>query len=174
MEVLNAQELVEDALRMNDAALGRHGVKVVREYQKTPLVTVDRHKALQILINLIRNSKYAMDESHKSDKTLTVAVLEGGNGCVRIEVRDNGIGIPPENLTRIFQHGFTTKQQGHGFGLHSAANAAKEMGGYLTAQSDGPGQGAVFSLELPAASLATNGPISRPLQPAEDSNSSAI
>jgi PAS domain S-box-containing protein len=174
MEVLNAQELVEDALRMNDAALGRHGVKVVREYQKTPLVTVDRHKVLQILINLIRNSKYAMDKADKSDRTLTVAIGAGGDGGVSIQVRDNGIGIPAENLTRIFQHGFTTKQEGHGFGLHSAANAAKELGGRLTAQSDGPGQGAVFILDLPAASPKTNGPLARQLQPAWHSPTSEI
>ena len=70
---------------------------------------------------------------------------------VKIVVSDNGIGIPPENLTRIFNHGFTTKKDGHGFGLHSGANAAKEMGGSLTARSDGAGKGAEFTLELPTA-----------------------
>jgi signal transduction histidine kinase len=67
--------------------------------------------------------------------------------CVR--VADNGEGIAPENLTRIFAHGFTTRKEGHGFGLHSCANAAGEMGGKLTAHSDGPGTGATFTLELP-------------------------
>ena len=62
---------------------------------------------------------------------------------------DNGVGIPPENLTRVFSHGFTTRKGGHGFGLHSGANAAKEMGGQLTAQSEGTGKGATFTLELP-------------------------
>ena len=68
---------------------------------------------------------------------------------IKIAVIDNGIGIPPENLTRIFNHGFTTRKDGHGFGLHSGALAAREMGGSLTAHSDGPGQGATFTLELP-------------------------
>ena len=63
---------------------------------------------------------------------------------------DNGIGIPPENLTRIFNHGFTTRKDGHGFGLHSGALAAKEMGGSLTVHSGGTGQGAAFTLELPS------------------------
>ena len=68
---------------------------------------------------------------------------------VQVSVTDNGIGIAGENLTRIFSHGFTTKRDGHGFGLHSGALAAREMGGSLTAHSDGPGKGASFTLELP-------------------------
>jgi signal transduction histidine kinase len=68
---------------------------------------------------------------------------------VRITIADNGVGIAAEHLTRIFNHGFTTKKDGHGFGLHSGANAAKEMGGTLTAHSDGSGKGAEFTLELP-------------------------
>ncbi|HYG35278.1 MAG TPA: ATP-binding protein [Clostridia bacterium] len=59
------------------------------------------------------------------------------------------MGISAENLSRICEHGFTTKKDGHGFGLHSGAIAAKELGGALTVHSDGPGKGATFSLELP-------------------------
>jgi len=69
-------------------------------------------------------------------------------------VIDNGIGIPPENMGRIFNHGFTTRDSGHGFGLHSAALAAQELGGSLRAESDGPGRGATFVLELPLAPAA--------------------
>jgi signal transduction histidine kinase len=79
---------------------------------------------------------------------MTVRVTSNEN-CVGIAVIDNGIGIPPENLTRIFAHGFTTKKDGHGFGLHSGVLAAQEMGGRLAVQSDGPGAGATFTLELP-------------------------
>ena len=75
--------------------------------------------------------------------------LRNGGDRVRIDVIDNGIGIPGENLTKIFNHGFTTRRNGHGFGLHSGALSAKELGGSLKAQSDGPGKGAVFTLELP-------------------------
>jgi signal transduction histidine kinase len=72
-----------------------------------------------------------------------------GDGRIKISVMDNGVGIPAENLNRIFSHGFTTKKDGHGFGLHSGALAVREMGGSLAAQSDGPGKGATFTLELP-------------------------
>jgi signal transduction histidine kinase len=91
---------------------------------------------------------YACDESGRAEKRLTVKAANGG-GKVKISVCDNGVGIPAENMTRIFNHGFTTRKNGHGFGLHSGALAAKEMGGALLAHSDGPGQGATFTLELP-------------------------
>jgi signal transduction histidine kinase len=163
-ENLSAAELTEDALRINAAAFDRHGIHLVREFDAaTPAICVDRHKILQILINLIRNAKYAMDAHPTSEKKLVIRVGPAAPGRVQIAVCDSGIGIAPDNLIRIFQHGFTTKKEGHGFGLHSAANAAKEMGGCLTVQSDGLGQGATFVLELPVANptsqrkdLATN------------------
>jgi signal transduction histidine kinase len=149
-EDLPAAGLVEDALRMNMAAFDRHGIELVREFaENIPQVRVDRHKVLQILINLLRNAKYAMDAHSGHAKRLIVRVGMASPDRVKITVADSGIGIVPEHLTRIFNHGFTTKKDGHGFGLHSGANAAKEMGGTLTANSDGPGQGAEFTLELP-------------------------
>jgi signal transduction histidine kinase len=106
---------------------------------------------LQILVNLLRNAKYACDESGSPGKQVTVWIKEVGSDRVRVEIADNGVGIPPENLTRIFSHGFTTRKHGHGFGLHSSALAAKDMGGTLTVQSEGVGKGATFILELPLA-----------------------
>jgi signal transduction histidine kinase len=112
------------------------------------MVTLEKHHVLQILVNLIRNAKYACDESGRDDKRLKVQVSQTGDR-VRIAVVDNGVGISAENRSRIFNHGFTTRKGGHGFGLHSGALAAKEMGGSLTVHSDGIGQGATFTLELP-------------------------
>jgi len=149
IESLSIRNLVEDALQMHTAALSRHGILVVREYQEIPVMSLDKHKVLQILVNLIRNAKYAMDAAAKRDKRLTVSISLTAQNIVQISVSDNGIGITQENLTRIFSHGFTTKRDGHGFGLHSGALAAREMGGSLYARSDGPGQGATFVLELP-------------------------
>lgn len=142
-------DLIEDAIRMNTGALLRHEVQLAREYSEAvPEITVERHKVLQVLVNLIRNAKYACDESGREDKLLTVR-LQLCDGRVRIGVIDNGVGIRPENMNRIFNHGFTTRKHGHGFGLHSGALVAREMGGSLTAHSDGPGTGAGFFLELP-------------------------
>jgi PAS domain S-box-containing protein len=152
-ENLPAERLVEDAIAMNMRAFERHGVTIERDFAPVPLVCVDRHKVLQILINLIRNAKYALDDSQRSDKRLTIRIVAGTERKVRIILQDNGIGISPENLTRIFAHGFTTRKDGHGFGLHSGANAAHEIGGSLTAESEGLGRGATFILELPIAAV---------------------
>jgi signal transduction histidine kinase len=151
-EDLSVASLVEDALRMNIAAFDRHCIDVVREFdENTPRACVDRHKVLQILINLFRNAKHAMDQLTGNEKRVLIRVGVALPGRVQISIRDHGIGIAPGDLTRIFNHGFTTKKDGHGFGLHSGANAAKEMGGSLKAHSEGLGKGAEFTLELPVA-----------------------
>ena len=149
VELASVVELVEDAIRINAEALTRHGVEVKRELAYLPPVLLDHHKVLQILTNLISNAKYALSDSGQDDKILTIRVREPQGGHFHIEVHDNGVGITEENLTRIFEHGFTTKKHGYGFGLHSAAIAAKEMNGSLTAHSDGPSKGTAFILELP-------------------------
>ena len=148
LESLKIVDLVEDAICMNNGAMSRHLVKVVRDFAEVPPILTEKHKVLQILVNLIRNAKYACDDSGRNDKQITMRVANGNNR-IKVSVIDNGIGIPADNLTRIFSHGFTTRKEGHGFGLHSGALAAKEMGGTLAAFSEGPGQGATFTLELP-------------------------
>jgi signal transduction histidine kinase len=155
LESFKPAELVEDALRMNSGAVSRHNIKINREFGQTPAILTDKHKVLQILVNLIRNAKYACDDSGRTDKQITLKVWNG-DGRVKISVVDNGVGIPAENLTRIFNHGFTTRKDGHGFGLHSGANAAKELGGKLMAFSEGSGRGATFTLELPAQQPKSN------------------
>ncbi len=142
-------ELVEDALRINQAGLARHQVKVEKNLESLQPVLTDKHKMLMILVNLISNAKYAMDEVPPGERRLTVRLVTPSAELLRLEIQDNGIGIAPEMITRIFQYGFTTRAEGHGFGLHSSALAAQELGGSLTAHSDGPGTGATFILELP-------------------------
>jgi len=161
-ENLMAADLVEDALRINLAAFDRHNIQVVREFTPNlPPVCVDRHKVLQILINLLRNAKHAMEELDVESKRMTISISQNTSDRVTIAVRDNGLGIPASNLTKIFNHGFTTKKDGHGFGLHSGANAAKEMGGSLSAHSDGPGKGAEFTLKLPVAVIPQKSELAR-------------
>jgi PAS domain S-box-containing protein len=148
-ESVSAGQLAEDALQINAAALARHNVQVRRDFQETPPILTEKHKVLQILVNLIRNAKEAIDASKRPDKRIDVKIGMDGGGRVKIQVIDNGIGISRENLTRIFAHGFTTRADGHGFGLHSSALAARELGGSLQVCSDGPGRGAIFTLLLP-------------------------
>jgi signal transduction histidine kinase len=148
LESLSSVDLVEDAVRMNIGSIERHHVKLIREYAEVPPILVEKHKVLQILVNVIRNAKYACDNSGREDKQITLRIANGDN-TVKISVADNGVGIPAENMTRIFNLGFTTKKNGHGFGLHSGALAAKELGGKLVAFSEGPDRGAIFTLELP-------------------------
>jgi len=150
VEPIIAVDLVEMALRMQLTALTRHDVTVNRQFSPVPTVSAEKHKVLQILNNLIRNAKQAMEANLDGKKHLTVRIAPNGRGGVSIQVQDNGMGISAEGLTKIFAHGFTTRQGGHGFGLHSAALAAKDMGGALTVHSEGLGKGATFSLDLPA------------------------
>lgn len=149
-EAVSPAVLLEDALRLNEDALVRSEVTVERDYDgSAPKVKVDRHKVLEILVNLVTNARHAVCEADRKDRRIRVRVGPQCNRRVSVEVEDNGIGIPAENLVRVFQHGFTTKKNGHGFGLHSGALAARQMGGTLTVSSAGPGQGATFRLELP-------------------------
>ncbi len=142
-------DLVEDALQINAETTARNNVQIKRDIANLPTLLLDRHKVLQILTNLISNAIYALSGNSQDDKILAIHVKEQKSGQLRIDVCDNGVGIPEENLTRIFEHGFTTKKKGHGFGLHSIALSANELNGSITPHSDGPGKGAVFTVELP-------------------------
>jgi len=153
-ERLAIAALIDDALRMNIGAFTRHGVGVKCDFEEVPEIVVEKHKVLQILINLLRNAKYACETSGRMDKQVVVRVANHAQG-VQISIADNGIGIKPEHMTRMFTHGFTTKKDGHGFGLHSGALAARDLGGALRVDSAGPGFGATFTLELPLKSPET-------------------
>jgi signal transduction histidine kinase len=162
VEDLPVPELIEDALRMNTGSFLRRGVVIHREFQDAPRVRAMRPKVMQILINLFRNANQAMDTAGRTDKVLTIRAGLNGNDRVRIAVSDNGVGIPAGNLDRIFQHGFTTKSDGHGFGLHSCLLAAREMEGNLFVESGGPGLGATFTLELPLTTSKQADPGAKP------------
>lgn len=145
----DVNDIIEDALRINNAGFSRHDIEIVREFTRTPPILVDRHKALQILVNLLSNAKHALKASHAEQRQIIIRTQVVHNNYVQISVQDNGRGISKENLTKIFNHGFSTRKDGHGFGLHSGANAAKEMGGKLSVVSEGIGKGANFTLILP-------------------------
>ncbi len=151
-EPIKPAEVIEAAIQLQMGSLSRHGITLERRFEPMPAVAADKHLVLQILVNLIANARQAMHDLEPGRRKLTLVARTEGSGDTQtlcLEVIDSGVGIPQENLSRIFGQGFTTKKDGHGFGLHSAANAAKQMGGSLKAASDGPGKGSRFILSLP-------------------------
>jgi PAS domain S-box-containing protein len=150
IEEVAVPQLIDEALRLHAISLERLGIRIEREYEDVPSIVVDRHKLLQILINLLSNAQHALLAVESEDKLLSIRVHRAPEpGVLLIEVADNGMGIAPEHLPRMFTQGFTTKKTGHGFGLHISALAATEMRGRLSVNSPGPGQGATFTLKLP-------------------------
>ncbi len=148
LERLSLAALMDQAIAAQAADLAQFAIDIERDYEPLPEVTIDKQQVLQILINLVSNAREALAESPADEKTITVRITRVAH-FAHIIVTDNGIGIPAENLTRIFAHGFTTRKDGHGFGLHSGALAATALGGSLIAESDGIGLGARFTLALP-------------------------
>lgn len=144
-------EVIDTALEMTDFSFEEHNIHIVKSYQKTPFVLTDKVKFLQILINLIRNAKDALMTTPSDEKRMITISLaaENLNNKLIIKVKDNGSGISHENLPQIFSFGFTTKERGHGMGLHMSALNAKEMGGSLEVESEGVGKGATFKLTIP-------------------------
>ncbi len=149
-EVQDPAETMEYALRLYDAELLRHDITVTRDYRPTPPIRLERHKAVQVLLNLLRNAKESLTHCVRVDKHIRISVLSPAPDEVRFCVTDNGGGIAPEDLPRLFAMGFTTKKGGRGFGLHNSALTAASLGGSLRAESHGPGAGATFLFTLPA------------------------
>ena len=146
---VSIKDVIEDALNINHASLQRCNIDVIRDYHDMPNVYLDKQQALQILVNLIDNAAAAMEQSNTSKKTLTIIAHRRTSNKFRIVISDNGIGIKPANIDKVFKHGYTTKSQGHGFGLQSCMLAAKNMQGKITVTSGGEDRGATFTLELP-------------------------
>ena len=162
LENLSPVGLFDEALQIQEGAFHRHHVQVVREDLTSRWVLADRHRTLQVLINLLGNAKAAMSNMPLEDRRLILRLEAGDQDRVCFSVIDSGCGISAENLAKIFRHGFTTKKEGHGFGLHSCANAAAEMKGSLRVHSDGPGKGSTFTLELPSAPSPRTAPVAQP------------
>ena len=141
-------DLIEDVLAMRSVSLEKHGITVIREFQEVPAMLVDRHKIMQIIYNLVENAVHALRDPIHGGGRITIRLYQTQDDRLGVEVEDNGIGIKRENLSQIFNFGFSTKEDGHGFGLHTSALAAIEMGGKITVHSDGEGQGATFCLQL--------------------------
>lgn len=149
VEPVALTELVGLALRIHQEELDRNAVEVVRRFDALPEVPVEKHKVLQVLVNLISNANKALVEGRERGRRMTLHLGWGQPRHWRLAVEDNGAGIAPENLDKLFRFGFTTRKEGQGIGLHSCALAAQEMNGTLQVRSEGLGHGATFTLEVP-------------------------
>ncbi len=142
-------DIVEDALTMQSGSIERYGITVIKEFHVMPKVPVQKVKLVHILINLINNAKEAMLEKASDQRKLFISIDKDGDASVYLRIKDTGQGIAEENLQKVFSHGYTTKKNGHGFGLHSSANYMTEMHGEMWAESEGIGKGATFILKFP-------------------------
>ncbi|MDB5325568.1 MAG: sensor histidine kinase [Phycisphaerales bacterium] len=148
VETFELGDLIADAMRLGIPATERRGIDVQCDVSSATLVA-DRHVILQIMVNLITNAVKAVHDRTDPRMTIRAAIDADAPDKVRIDVIDTGIGIKPENLANVFKHGFTTRNDGHGFGLHHSAIAAHNLSGTLSVTSEGPGRGATFTLILP-------------------------
>lgn len=142
------EELMEQAININEASMKRHEIEIIRDFEEIEPIVIEKHKLLQVLVNLISNAKNALREYDTEHRTIWISIKKVGSK-IEMTVKDNGTGIPEDILTKIFAHGFTTRVEGHGFGLHSSALTIKQMGGTLVARSDGVNTGAEFKITLP-------------------------
>ena len=149
LQEVSIKELIEDALQMSAGSITQFRINVVRDYGNIDEVQVDKHRTMQVIVNLIRNAIDSLSEANPPYPELSLKYSLSAESLLSISVSDNGLGISEDILTRIFAHGFTTKKHGHGFGLHSSSLAASEMGGSLAVDSAGLGTGATFTLEFP-------------------------
>jgi len=151
-------EMIDNALTLEAGSIEKHGLVVEKDLQVTDPIIAQRSKLIHVLINLFKNAKESMADNTAEEKIIIIKTWQNENQ-VYLSITDNGTGIKPENLNKIFTHGFTTKKNGHGFGLHNCANSMKEMGGKIEVKSEGIGKGATFIMSFPAVSelaLTTN------------------
>jgi len=145
-EAVNVRDLVDTALTLKGQEL--NGVEIRRDIGVIPEVWTDRYKLLQIIVNFIANACDAMAANAPGSRRIAIRA-QVVQGQLEIAVEDSGIGIAADLLPRIWEFGFTTKAHGHGFGLHSSAVAAQQLGGTIAADSAGAGLGACFRVQLP-------------------------
>jgi C4-dicarboxylate-specific signal transduction histidine kinase len=150
-EEVDLAELLDSAIALHFA--GSPDLTIRRNYQLAPRLVLDRHKLMQIVGNLLSNARHALKQQREA-RVLTVCIRGAAPDAVAIDVQDSGVGMDEQVLARLFEFGFTTKSDGHGFGLHASGNLAKELDGQLSGHSEGPGRGSRFTLRLPMSCAA--------------------
>lgn len=144
-EVLSLSSIVEDALSFMIPLITKNNIEVIKMYYDIEKVPIQRTKLLNIIINLIKNCNEALHENDENNRKIIIKISKKGN-IPYIKISDNGEGIEIKNLDKVFNHSFTTKTNGYGFGLHTCANSMTEMAGRIVAESSGIGTGASFTL----------------------------
>ncbi len=152
-DLVSLRDLLENAIQINNAGLEYYKIDVIREFQDIGKILIDKQRVLQVLVSLIDNAQQALAESQNRPRLLIIRTAKIAEDAVKIEISDNGIGIKPEDISKIFSSGYTTKPTGHGFGLHSCKMAAGDMRGKISVQSLGSHRGATFTLELPLTGI---------------------
>ena len=143
------QPLLNEILKMNQELIRTSEVQVVVDLPALPELQLNKSKMTQVLVNLVRNAIQSMQDQPSDCRRLIISARCAEDDGIVIEICDTGMGFTPEVQAKLFTHGFTTKTDGNGFGLHHCANAIREAGGHVTAQSAGTGQGATFRIQLP-------------------------
>ncbi|MCP4601326.1 MAG: PAS domain S-box protein [Proteobacteria bacterium] len=147
VEEADLAEIIQDAITMNSDFIEKNNIKIEKEMTDIPAIPLQKMKVIQIIMSLITNAKEAMKET-PSDNKIIKMYIEELEDSIQLRVIDTGCGIPLENISKIFRHGFTTKKKRQGFGLHNSANNMTEMGGKMWAESKGEGQGATLVLKF--------------------------
>jgi two-component system, sensor histidine kinase ChiS len=156
-ELFGIADAAEEALRLAAASAEHHGIEITCEHAQTPLVRGDRHKVLQIVVNLVKNAQEAVRAGASGHRRIAIRSRRHDDR-IQLIVSDSGVGITPAVHKQLFASGFTTKPSGHGVGLHTSSLLATELGGSLTCHSDGAERGATFVLELPVPGAAEPAP----------------
>ncbi|RDH85243.1 MAG: hypothetical protein DIZ80_02165 [endosymbiont of Galathealinum brachiosum] len=148
IEKIKTGDIANDAIDINLSSINNSGINLSKYYDTDYEISIDKHKLIQILVNLISNAKHAVMNGGKSDKNIILGIKKHNNNIIFF-VEDNGIGIDEKDIEHVFEFGFKKRVEGHGYGLHHSAISAKELGGTLTVDSDGMNKGATFTLTIP-------------------------
>jgi signal transduction histidine kinase len=144
-ENVNLAAVVDSALTHMRAKLDGAKVSVARNYIGGPTVLADQEKMRQVFANVFDNAIDAFD-SLVEGRRIDLFIENGANASVR--VRDNGCGIPPERIDRIFNPFFTTKEKGTGLGMAISKKIVEAHQGTIEVASE-PGRGTEFTITLP-------------------------
>ena len=154
-EKVDLRQICEDALILQSGSIERHDLVVKKDYKHIDQVEIEKMKVMHVLFNLIKNAKESLIESEVDERIIAIACWQDAD-YVYLSISDNGTGISMADQNKIFNYGYTTKDKGHGYGLHSCANYMKEMNGQISVDSKGPGEGAAFTIAFVRKSSLSN------------------